>query len=58
MQEKKLIIYSLFVKENIFYPLQVKNKPHDDETENVFILGSMDCTVANSSCYCGAGVDY
>jgi hypothetical protein len=32
---------------NIFAPLQVKNKPLDGETGHVFILGSMDCTVAN-----------
>jgi hypothetical protein len=28
--------------------IQVKNKPCDGETEHAFILGSMDCTVANS----------
>jgi hypothetical protein len=26
-------------------PLQVKKKPHDEESEHVFILSSMDCTV-------------
>jgi hypothetical protein len=32
---------------NICSPLQVKNKPHDGDPEHVFILGSMDCMVAN-----------
>jgi hypothetical protein len=30
-------------KENTFSPLQVKNKPHDGQSENAFVLGSMDC---------------
>ncbi len=36
-------------KENTFSPLQVKNKPHDRESEHVFILDSRDCTVANNN---------
>jgi hypothetical protein len=48
MQENKLIIHVSCVKENIFSPLQVKNKLHDGETEHAFILGSMDCMVAKS----------
>jgi hypothetical protein len=35
-------------KENIFSPLQVKNKPRDGEMEHVFILGSMDCMIVNT----------
>jgi hypothetical protein len=35
---------------NIFTPLQVKNKPHDGESEHAFILGSMGCTVADNYC--------
>jgi hypothetical protein len=35
----------------MFSPLQVKNKPRDGETEHAFILGSMDCMVANNYKY-------
>jgi hypothetical protein len=35
----------------IFSPLQVKNKRRDGELGHAFILGSMDCTVANNT-YC------
>jgi hypothetical protein len=37
------------VPKNIFFSSAVKNKPHDGETEHVFILGSLECTVANTS---------
>ncbi len=35
--------------ENTFSPLHVKYKLHIRETEHVFILGSMDCMVANKN---------
>jgi hypothetical protein len=35
--------------ENTFSPLQVIDEPRDRETELAFILGSMDCMVANTS---------
>ncbi len=38
----------LWVSKNTFSPLQVKNKPRDEESEHAFILGSMDCTVVNN----------
>jgi hypothetical protein len=34
-------------KENAFSPLQIKNKLCDRETDHAFIIGSMNCTVAN-----------
>jgi hypothetical protein len=38
-----------YKKENIvFLPVQVKNKPHNGESECAFILGSMVCTDANT----------
>ncbi len=40
--------YLLCYVNNIFSSLQVKNKPRDRETEHVFILGSMDYTVASN----------
>jgi hypothetical protein len=36
-------------KKKTFSPLQVKNKPRDEETEHVFILGSVDCLVASNN---------
>jgi hypothetical protein len=39
-----MLLYCGFLK-NTFSPLQVKNKPRDEESEHAFILGSMDCTV-------------
>jgi hypothetical protein len=41
----------LVQKVNIFSRLQAKNKPREGETEHAFILGSMDCTVANTNFY-------
>jgi hypothetical protein len=38
----------LSVSKNTFSPLQVKNEESDGDSEHVFILGWMDCTVANS----------
>jgi hypothetical protein len=38
-------------KENTFSPVQVKNKPRDRNNGHAFILGSMDCTVANKRDY-------
>jgi hypothetical protein len=35
--------------ENTFSPLHVKYKLRIRETKHVFILGSMDCTVANKN---------
>ncbi len=40
--------YLLCYVNNIFSSLQVKNKPRDREKEHVFILGSMDYTVASN----------
>jgi hypothetical protein len=45
----------LYAKKNIFSPLQVKNKPHDTKSEHAFILGSMDCTVANNCLIASSG---
>jgi hypothetical protein len=45
------VIYIQYEKK-IFLPVQVKNKPCDRGTEHAFILGSMDCTVANSFGLC------
>jgi hypothetical protein len=44
------IIECTFLVEKVKFssPLQVKNKPRDGEKEHAFILGSMDCTAANS----------
>jgi hypothetical protein len=33
---------------NKFSPLQDKNKPCDGELEHLFILGSLECTIANN----------
>jgi hypothetical protein len=33
---------------NTFSPMQAKNKPQGRDSEHVFILGSMDCMVANN----------
>ncbi len=35
-------------RKEIIYSVQVKNKTCDGGTEHVFILGSIDCTVANN----------
>jgi hypothetical protein len=35
--------------ENIFSPLEVKNKPHEGESEYAFIFVSMDCMVMNNN---------
>ncbi len=35
-------------KENIFFLLQVKNKPQDRETEHALILSSLECMVADT----------
>jgi hypothetical protein len=49
--ECMMLLCCTYVFKNIFSPLQIKNKPHDRESEPVFILGSIDCVVANSSTY-------
>jgi hypothetical protein len=36
-------------KKNTLSPLKIKNKPPDREMEHAFIVGSMDCVVANST---------
>ncbi len=36
-------------KKKTLSPLQFKNKPHDRDSEHAFIVGLMDCVVANST---------
>jgi hypothetical protein len=48
------IIFNIYISccmptENMFSPLHVKYKLRIRETKHVFILGSMDCTVANKN---------
>ncbi len=38
-----------YISVKYIYPLQVRNKPCDGETEHAFILGSMDCVDVNNN---------
>jgi hypothetical protein len=41
--------YIICLKIHILSPLQVQNKPRDGQPEHVFILGPLNCMVANSA---------
>jgi hypothetical protein len=43
------VLAIVYIYKKYISPLKVRNKPHDEDSEHVFILGSMDCMVANTT---------